>query len=59
MKHIFHSILNNGNGYHKSLNCPHLRNDIFDVLHIVVSLDKFLLACADTLKVKPTVSPVV
>ena len=53
MKHIYQRILKNGDGGHKYLRCPYLRDSDFDILCPDIALDKVEQTCGKTVKAKP------
>ena len=51
---MYQNLLKEGNGHHKFLRCPDLRDNDFEVLHSEITLDKVDLEFAQTIKYKPT-----
>ena len=50
---MYQKILKQFNGDNNYLRCPYLRDKNFEVLRLVIALDKNDLECAETYKAKP------
>ena len=51
---MYNKLFKEGNGYHKFLMCPDLRDNNFEVLCSVITLDEINLYCAENVKTKFT-----
>ena len=56
MQRLNQKILNGDNGDQKYTRCPDLQDENFEVMRSSISLDKFDLECAETVKTKPTIN---